>query len=662
MSSTGHGITLKQNDVAHSSGSDHKRKSKKAGAEHSLHFHSLLCSSLLFQWKHKNNELNSLSPILEHKWAWPFMQPVDIKGLGLHKVIENPMDFSTIKNQMEAKDGTGYKNVRAICADEKRCEEEEAEAQLNMQLVRGSSHAEMLQAISNEIPYSFQFYEVDTHLEQLRDTVIRKCRKMSTEEKRNPGTAIARLSPEDLTVGGGSEAKSTDLKETYLSESADGSLMIPQDECKRVSTERQNIRLDVSAGFHNAIKDVTNKLEEQKNECLSQLKENEMSIDKLKQFADQYDLAEQQFEQKIRLKQKTLELELADLKIKQHEERLIQEQVLCAYVICLGWLTPDFGKEVLSEARTVEETTGEDEEPERKARIVVPTGEDEESEIKARIVVPIFRTFRLPKEISMENKDIYLETSKAERSMWLMKCPRLVSRSLQRPQPSSSSSSASASPSHAVAKVILSIDPRVSSDDNDSSSPQFTMDLVGTETGDVPKSYSMDMTKDFVPMSVFSQTSQGKLAVEGKILNKFDMRPHDENIENYGKLCRERTNKSMNKSRQIQVIDNDNGSHMRPMPGMIIAAVFNEKKKAPAKTLDTKRTRRDRGEMEDIMFKLFERQTNWTLRQLIQETDQPEQFLKDILKDLCIYNNKGTNQGSYELKPEYKKATDGTNS
>lgn len=39
---------------------------------------------------------------------------------------------------------------------------------------------------------------------------------------------------------------------------------------------------------------------------------------------------------------------------------------------------------------------------------------------------------------------------------------------------------------------------------------------------------------------------------------------------------------------------------------------------------ETKRTRRDRGEMEEIMFKLFERQPNWTLRQLIQETDQPE--------------------------------------
>lgn len=36
----------------------------------------------------------------------------------------------------------------------------------------------------------------------------------------------------------------------------------------------------------------------------------------------------------------------------------------------------------------------------------------------------------------------------------------------------------------------------------------------------------------------------------------------------------------------------------------------------------------------------------------------PQQFLKDILKDLCVYNNKGTNQGTYELKPEYRKSGD----
>ncbi|KAJ8531973.1 hypothetical protein K7X08_011896 [Anisodus acutangulus] len=80
--------------------------------------------------------------------------------------------------------------------------------------------------------------------------------------------------------------------------------------------------------------------------------------------------------------------------------------------------------------------------------------------------------------------------------------------------------------------------------------------------------------------------------------------------------------------------------------------VFSEDKKkaAPVKGPEVKRTRRDRGELEDIMFKLFERQPNWTLKQLVQETDQPAQFLKEILNELCVYNKRGTNQGTYELK------------
>uniref|UniRef100_A0A0V0I8T7 Putative beta-taxilin-like n=1 Tax=Solanum chacoense TaxID=4108 RepID=A0A0V0I8T7_SOLCH len=96
------------------------------------------------------------------------------------------------------------------------------------------------------------------------------------------------------------------------------------EECKRVSSEGQNLRLDLSNKFQDAIKDVSNKLEEQKDECLLQLKENEMLKSKLNQLADQYTLSEQQFANKM--KQKSLELQLADLKIKQHEEKSQQEQ------------------------------------------------------------------------------------------------------------------------------------------------------------------------------------------------------------------------------------------------------------------------------------------------------------------------------------------------
>ncbi|KAJ6720301.1 hypothetical protein OIU85_023514 [Salix viminalis] len=178
----------------------------------------------------------TLRQIAQHKWAWPFMQPVDVKGLGLHdyyEVIDKPMDLSTIKNQMEANDGTAYKNVREICADarlvfknamkyndeksdvhvmarkllgkfeekwlqllpkvteeEKRREDEEVEAKLDMQLAQ---EAAMARDLSDEL------YAVDMHLAELRNIVVQKCRKMSSEEKRKLGVALTRLSPEDLT-------------------------------------------------------------------------------------------------------------------------------------------------------------------------------------------------------------------------------------------------------------------------------------------------------------------------------------------------------------------------------------------------------------------------------------------------------------------------------
>ncbi|XP_047949151.1 transcription factor GTE6 [Salvia hispanica] len=179
-----------------------------------------------------------LRQLTQHQWAGPFLQPVDVVGLGLHdyyEVIEKPMDFSTIKCRMEAKDGTGYKNVREICADvrlifknamkyneerddvhvmaktlldkfetkwlqllpkvdeeEERRKEEEAEMQLDVHLAQEAAHAKMARELC------FELDEVDTHIEELKDLVLQKCRKMTTEEKKRLGTAITRLSPEDI--------------------------------------------------------------------------------------------------------------------------------------------------------------------------------------------------------------------------------------------------------------------------------------------------------------------------------------------------------------------------------------------------------------------------------------------------------------------------------
>ncbi|KAM1301695.1 hypothetical protein ACFX2H_012696 [Malus domestica] len=177
--------------------------------------------------------------ITKHDWAWPFMVPVDVEGLGLHdyyQVIEKPMDLGTIKNRMETKDGSEYKNVGEIYADvrlvfknamkyndegedvyvmaqsllqnfeekwlkllpkvveeETRRADEEAEARRNMQLSQDAAFASTAKDLSNEL------FEIDVYLRNLRQTVVQKCRKMSSDDKRKLGTALSQLSAEDLS-------------------------------------------------------------------------------------------------------------------------------------------------------------------------------------------------------------------------------------------------------------------------------------------------------------------------------------------------------------------------------------------------------------------------------------------------------------------------------
>uniref|UniRef100_A0A1J3K305 Transcription factor GTE6 n=1 Tax=Noccaea caerulescens TaxID=107243 RepID=A0A1J3K305_NOCCA len=176
--------------------------------------------------------------ITQHKCAWPFMHPVNVEGLGLddyYEIIDKPMDFSTIKNQMEAKDGTGYRHVMQIHADmrlvfenamnyneeashvyymaktllgkyeekwahflpkvqeeEKIREEEEKQAAMEALLAKEASHTKTTRELSNEI------CNVNDELEKLRNIVVERCRKITSEEKLNIGMALSKLSPDDL--------------------------------------------------------------------------------------------------------------------------------------------------------------------------------------------------------------------------------------------------------------------------------------------------------------------------------------------------------------------------------------------------------------------------------------------------------------------------------
>ncbi|TXG49569.1 hypothetical protein EZV62_025444 [Acer yangbiense] len=140
------------------------------------------------------------------------------------------------------------------------------------------------------------------------------------------------------------------------------------------------------------------------------------------------------------------------------------------------------------------------------------------------------------------NGRLVVDTSMADKSMWLIKCPPSLSRSLR---------DIGDDPTRPVAKLLLSIDPLSSSND-EFSSPQFTMpmEMIGNESGNAPKCYySMDVSQDVTPLSVLTESSsQGNIAVEGKINKKFDMRPHQDSMEKNGKLSIERKSRFKTKN------------------------------------------------------------------------------------------------------------------
>ncbi|KAI4366343.1 hypothetical protein MLD38_022230 [Melastoma candidum] len=128
-----------------------------------------------------------------------------------------------------------------------------------------------------------------------------------------------------------------------------------------------------------------------------------------------------------------------------------------------------------------------------------------------------------------------VEAAKADRSVWLTKCPVVVARSWQSRFPAEPHNPKT------VAKVVLYLDFLLPPPPP----PPTTLALSST-SGDLGSS---------------PQRSACSSAVEGKVEHKFYMKPNSYSIEEYGRLCHERTNKPLIKDRQVQVIDNDRGAH-----------------------------------------------------------------------------------------------------
>lgn len=71
------------------------------------------------------------------------------------------------------------------------------------------------------------------------------------------------------------------------------------------------------------------------------------------------------------------------------------------------------------------------------------------------------------------------------------------------------------------------------------------------------------------------------------------------------------------------------------------------------KDKNLKKTRMDKDDLKAEIFNLFNEQDYWTNKELSSKLDQPDNYLKEVLSEICDYIRSGPKKGYYELKRQY---------
>ncbi|KAI8646135.1 transcription initiation factor IIF, beta subunit-domain-containing protein [Parasitella parasitica] len=174
------------------------------------------------------------------------------------------------------------------------------------------------------------------------------------------------------------------------------------------------------------------------------------------------------------------------------------------------------------------------------------------------------------------------------------------------------------------------------------------------DTPNVPKEYNIHITPEKVNNKfVFSEDQNGGKAITGTIHHECTATP---NFGAYRSIMRKRVLEAGTPQRSVQVLGQNSQPVFVPgassgMPSSSFSDFITTKK---PKTDKEKATRMPRNELMDLLFDAFDKYPYYTFKGLVEHTKQPNQYLKEVLNEICILNKKGPYTGSYQLKPEYK--------
>jgi len=238
-------------------------------------------------------------------------------------------------------------------------------------------------------------------------------------------------------------------------------------------------------------------------------------------------------------------------------------------------------------------------------------------------------------ESRKKNEVHTVDMSCAHRKGWLVKVPKYLAKSLE-----------SAQPMQVIGKVKIDTKSRNSQQIcfNLSKKVATSYLLADKENiKEVPIEHNFNISvMESQTMAIFSENEIiNKVSIEGIVEQKGEFSPVVST--NYIDLQKDRIKRSAQPLRTVQQVDRS-------------VTVFKPTSRA-SKTKKRERyikIKKDRETVRNMLFELFEKHQYYYMRDLERLTLQPVYFLKEVLKEMCVYNTKNPHQYMWELRPEFR--------
>ncbi|ORY51801.1 hypothetical protein BCR33DRAFT_711999 [Rhizoclosmatium globosum] len=182
-------------------------------------------------------------------------------------------------------------------------------------------------------------------------------------------------------------------------------------------------------------------------------------------------------------------------------------------------------------------------------------------------------------------------------------------------------------------------------------------------TDTLPKNYTLNLTNAATANTHVMTTTEAQdvvTAFTATVVHEATVTPSID--ESYRALMKKRQEDEVRKKRNIVEITMDEAKKKMRIQAANVATVDKSIIKASQNAIAVvtgrtnqadKRERMEKADLINALIVLFHQNQYYKFAELVEKTQQPHAWLKEVLSDVAVLVKKGLYNGMYELKPEY---------